>query len=482
MNTHSNESDAQIRVEDLTAGLEPTPQIESRPTAPSLPAPAPQSALTASPKPASLPAPTPARVSTHGTPPVRPPSNPRLWGRIGDDGTAFLTTADGDRIVGQWAAGTAEEGLAYFGRKYDDLVVEVDLARFRLVEGRSSAEQAATVTKNVRTAVAEPTCIGDISSLLSLCDELEALIEERRVAERERRLEQKQQARQLREKLVEEAEGLATSTSWKSTRDRYAAILEEWKAAPRVDRAVEQKLWKRFSAARSAFDKARRAHFTRRETDRKEAVATKEALIKEATSLQESQDWAGTTREYRRLMDKWKAAGHAGRNVEDALWQRFRAAQDVFFAARDAAQSEKDSEEKANLAQKIALVEEAERLLPITDAAVAKKSLRTIGEKWESIGHVPRNERDRVEGRLRRVEEAIRKIEQDQWKRSNPESRARAEDTTAKFEEALQRAEKARDEARARGDEKAALAAEATIEQMSGLLEAARSALEEFSR
>jgi type IV secretory pathway VirB10-like protein len=181
-------------------------------------------------------------------------------------------------------------------------------------------------------------------------------------------------------------------------------------------------------------------------------------------------------------MDKWKAAGHAGRNVEDALWQRFRAAQDVFFAARDAAQSEKDGEEKANLDRKIALVEEAEKLLPITDAAAAKKSLRAIGEKWESIGHVPRHERDRVEGRLRRVEEAIRKIEQDQWKRSNPESRARAEDTTAKFEEALQRAEKARDAARSRGDEKAALAAEATIEQMSGLLEAARNALEEFSR
>ena len=482
MNTHNDESDARIRVADLTEGLGTPPPIEARPTPPSLPAPAISPALVAAPKPASLPAPTPTRVSAHGTPPVRPPSDPSKWGRIGEDGTAYLSLADGEHVVGQWAAGTPAEGLAYFGRKYDDLVVEIDLARFRLVEGRSSAEQASAVSKHIRSAVAEPACIGDIPGLLSLCDDLEGLIEKQRLAERAKRLEQKEQSRQLREGLVEEAERLATSTSWKSTRDRYEAILEEWKSAPRVDRAVEQKLWKRFSVARSAFDKARRAHFTRREIDRKEAVAAKEALIKEATALQESKDWAGTSREYRRLMDKWKSAGHAGRTVEDALWQRFRAAQDVFFASRDAAASERDGEEKANLASKVALAEEAEKLLPVTDAAVAKKSLRKIAEQWESIGHVPRQDRDRIEGRLRKVEEAIRKVEQDQWKRSNPESRARAEDTTAKFEEALHRAEKSRDDARSRGDDKAAQAAEEKIEQMRGLLEAARSALEEFSR
>jgi hypothetical protein len=482
MNTHHEDADTPVRVTDLTDGLGLSTSIEARPTPPSLPAPTPLSALTAPPQPPSLTAPTPARIAPHSAPPVRPPSDPARWGRIGDDGTAYLQMPDGDVVVGQWAAGTHAEGLAYFGRKYDDLVVEVDLARFRLTEGRASAEQAAATSAHVRATLAEPTCIGDIPGLLSLCDELDALVDEHRSADRERRKAQKEEARLAREALVEEAERLATSTSWKSTRDRFAAILEEWKSAPRVDRSVEQALWKRFSAARSSFDKARRTHFTRREIERKEAVATKEALIKEATALQESTDWSGTTREYRRLMDRWKTAGHAGRTVEDALWQRFRAAQDVFFAARDAATSERDGEQQANLAAKIALVEEAEKLLPITDPNSAKKALRSLSERWEAIGHVPRQDRDRIEGRLRKVEDAIRKSEQDQWKRSNPESRARAEDTTAKFEDALQRAEKKRDDARARGDESAAKAAESTIEQTRALLAAARSALEEFSR
>ncbi len=482
MNTHQEDANTPIRVSDLTEGLGSPASIESRPTPPSLPAPPPQPALASAPKPASLPAPTPARVTPSSAPPVRPPSDPARWGRISDDGTAFLHMPAGEAIVGQWAAGTAAEGLAYFGRKYDDLVVEVDLARFRLTEGRASAEQAAATSAHVRTALADPTCIGDIPGLLALCDELDALVDDQRALERERRKAAKEEARLAREALVEEAERLATSTSWKSTRDRFAEILEQWKSAPRVDRSVEQTLWKRFSSARSSFDKARRTHFTRREIERKGAVAAKEALIKEAISLQGSTDWAGTTREYRRLMDKWKAAGHAGRTVEDGLWQQFRAAQDVFFAARDAATSERDGAQQVNLAAKIALVEEAEKLLPITDPNSAKRALRSVSERWEAIGHVPRQDRDRIEGRLRKVEDAIRKSEQDQWKRSNPESRARAEDTTAKFEEALQRAEKSLDAARARGDEHAIQNAQSTVDQTRALLEAARGALEEFSR
>lgn len=482
MNEHHEDANTPIRVSDITEGVLSPAAIESRPAPPSLPARSPQPALASTPKPAPLPAPTPARVASHGSPPMRPPSDPARWGRIGDDGTAFLQTPDGELVVGQWAAGTTADGLAYFGRKFDDLIVEVDLAKFRLAEGRASAEQAATTSAHVRTALVEPTCIGDIAGLLSLCDELDALAKVQRETERDRRRAVKEEARLARETLVAEAERLATSTSWKSTRDRFAEILEEWKSAPRVDRSVEQTLWKRFSAARSSFDKARRTHFTRREIERKETVAAKENLIKEAASLEQSTDWAGTTREYRRLMDKWKATGHAGRNIEDALWQRFRAAQDIFFAARDAATSQRDDEEQTNLLAKTALVDEAEKLLPITNLNSAKKALRSISERWEAIGHVPRQDRERIEGRLRKVEDAIKKDEQDQWKRSNPESRARAEDTTAKFEEALQRAEKLRDNARARGDEGAAQAAESTVEQTRALLAAARSALEEFSR
>lgn len=456
------------------------------PTATAQPTPAsvtPASARPTAPTPGSLGR-SPSVPSGATTPPapVRPATDPNRWGRIDADGTAHLSTPDGDIVIGQWAAGTVEEGMAFFGRKFDDLMVEADLARARLLDGRATPDQTTPAVDHLRTALATPLFMGDITVLRTACDELDQLITEQRELASQRKREAREAARRQREEIVLEAERLSTSTRWKATGDRYAELLDIWKSAPRVDRGTEQELWKRFSAARSTFDRARRAHFAEREGARKESITAKEKLIREAESMSDSTDWAGTTREFRRLMDRWKAAGHAGKGAEDRLWDRFRAAQDVFFAARDAANADRDAQQRQNLEAKSALATEAEALLPITDIAAAKKAMRHIGERWEAIGHVPRNDKDRIEGRLRRVEQAIRSREQDEWQRSNPETRARASDTAAKFAEAVAKAEHERDEAVARGDAAAAAKAEEKISSMRTLLAAAEGALSEFSR
>ena len=64
--------------------------------------------------------------------------------------------------------------------------------------------------------------------------------------------------------------------------------------------------------------------------------AAKEALIKRAEEMQNSTDWAGTSAKYRDLLAEWKKAGRASRKEDDALWARFRAAQQVFYDARRA--------------------------------------------------------------------------------------------------------------------------------------------------
>ena len=71
-------------------------------------------------------------------------------------------------------------------------------------------------------------------------------------------------------------------------------------------------------------------------------------------------------------MREWKAAGPAPRDVDEALWKRFRGAQDTFFGARDAANAEQDQEFAANAEVKEALLVEAEALLPVTDLDAAK--------------------------------------------------------------------------------------------------------------
>jgi hypothetical protein len=180
-------------------------------------------------------------------------------------------------------------------------------------------------------------------------------------------------------------------------------------------------------------------------------------------------------------MDKWRAAGRASRKDDDALWSKFRDAQDAFFSARNAAQSAEEEVFRANLAVKEELLVEAEAILPISDLAAAKETLRGIQERWESAGKVPRADMDRVEKRIRRVEQTIRDAEEQRWKRTNPEGQARAQSAVDQLEEALTSQRTKLEKAQAKGDAKAVAEAEASIAARTLWLEQARNALAEFS-
>src|SRR4029453_16643593 len=71
------------------------------------------------------------------------------FGRVDADGTVYVKTAEGDRVVGSWQAGTPEEGLAHFARRFDDLVTEVDLIETRLKSGAAGASHSLSSVKRL---------------------------------------------------------------------------------------------------------------------------------------------------------------------------------------------------------------------------------------------------------------------------------------------------------------------------------------------
>ncbi len=215
-------------------------------------------------------------------------------------------------------------------------------------------------------------------------------------------------------------------------------------------------MWRRFSSARTHYTRRRKAHFSELAERRDEARVIKERILAEAEEISGSTDWGPTSRRYRELMAQWKAAGPAPRGVEDSLWKRFRAAQDTFFGARTAHQSQRDDEQQANLTVKEGILAQAEALLPITDWKTARQQLRALQERWEDAGHVPRDAMRSVEGRMRRVEDAIREAEQNEWQRSNPEARARAQDTVTQLEASIADLESKAVKARDAGNERKA--------------------------
>jgi hypothetical protein len=434
--------------------------------------------------------PTPATVAStvHEHPVPTPPASGHsggapasTWGRVADDGTVFVRTAEGERSVGSYPGAAHDEALTYFGRKYDELEGQVALLEQRLAAGGVAPKDAATSIGHLREAVTDAHAVGDLDGLLARLAVQDGLVAERRKEADAARQAARQEAQVLKERIVAEAEALRASTDWKRTGDRMRTLLDEWKAAARLDRKTDDALWKRFSHARTSFDKNRRAHFAELDSQRSEAAERKEKLIAEAVELSTSTEWGPTARRYRDLMTEWKAAGRARRDVEDELWNRFRAAQDTFFSARNEIFSTRDADLKANLEIKLALLAEAEALLPVTDARAARTTLRALHERWEAAGHIPRGDKDAVEGRLRKVDDAVRAGEESQWKRSNPEARARAEATVGQLRTSIESLDAEATKAEAAGQpDKAADAREAAAARREWLAEAERT-LAEFS-
>ncbi|TDE08582.1 DUF349 domain-containing protein [Jiangella asiatica] len=403
------------------------------------------------------------------------------WGRVDETGEVFVRTASGERSIGSWQVGKPEEALSFFSRKFDDLVVQVDLLEQRLESGAAAPDDTAQGVSRVRGQLADAHAIGDLDTLASRLDALEARIAERRAERRAARAQAQQEARGRKEQIAGQAEAIAEGNDWRGGADTLRGLLDEWKSLPRLDRATDDELWRRFSSARTHYTRRRKAHFAELAERRDEARVIKERILVEAEELSTSTDWGPTSRRYRELMAQWKAAGPAPRGVEDGLWKRFRAAQDTFFGARSDNQARRDDEQQANLKVKEAILVEAEALVPVTDWKAARQALRALQDRWEEAGHVPRDTMRSVEGRMRRVEDAIREAEQAEWQRSNPEARARAEATVAQLETSIADLEAKAAKARDAGNERALRDAEEALAARRSWLEQAQQALDEFT-
>jgi len=307
------------------------------------------------------------------------------------------------------------------------------------------------------------------------------LIGVQRGKRREDKARRVEESRSRKAEIVAEAEKVSQGKDWRNGVNRLRDLLEEWKSLPRLDKKTDDELWHRFSGARTQYTRHRKAHFAEVGEKREGAKVVKERILKEAESLKESTEWGATSSRYRALMQEWKAAGAAPREVEDKLWQRFREAQDTFFSARDAANAEQDREFSENAEKKKEILVEAEALLPVTDLDVAKRAFRDIAERWDAAGKVPREQIKSLEARIRKVEQAIRSVEDDQWKRSDPEKSARADDMLGQLERAVAGIEADLEQARAAGDARKVKDLEQHLTSRQAFLEMARKAASEFS-
>jgi hypothetical protein len=388
------------------------------------------------------------------------------WGRIDADGTVFVRTSEGERVIGSWQAGDAEAGLAYYVRRYEDLETEVTLLEQRLESGAGDPGATRTHAVELHEQLPTASAVGDLAALDARLVALIDAASERADANAAARAQARADAVAAKEQLVAEAEQIAEgATSWKTSGDRLRAIVDEWKHIKGVDRRTDDALWKRFAAARDAFSKRRGQHFAQLDAERGAARQAKEKLIERAEQLGQSSDWKETAAAMRDLMTEWKAAGRAGRDVEDQLWARFRAAQDAFFARRSATFAERDAEQLENQRRKDRIIGEAE-VLDLQDPKAAQAALRVLQSRYDDVGHVPREAIRRNDERMRAAEQRVRDAVDAQWKRGSAESNPFLSELRARLGEAEAKLERAR----ASGDAARIARAEAEVAQRRALI------------
>lgn len=467
-------SDASATADETAVPAQARPVVAPRPVpGPPRPVPGP---------PPARPVPGPVPVAAAPVPSVpRALGNPGDWGRVDETGVVFARTEDGEREIGTWQAGDEDGALQFFGHRFDGICAELDLLEGRLNAGKINPDEARSVLRKHRAEWLSAPALGDFAGLAARIGSLDDLIDVQRTERAQIRAQAQEVARATKEHLVGEAEALGLSSDWRGGVTRFRQLLDDWKAQPRLDRHADDELWHRFSTARTTYTRRRKSHFSELSAKREGAREIKERLAAKAEALATSTDWGTTSSELRSLMDEWRTAGGAQKEVDDELWGRFRAASDAFFAARTEHFSVQDSEFAGNLAAKELLLAEAEKLVPVREPGPTKAALRSINERWTAIGKVPRDSMKSVEARLHAVERAVEDAEQQRWARTDPELRARAESTVAMLSDSVAKLTAEHAKATAKGDIRAAATAEeALVARQSWLTEAQR-ALADFS-
>ena len=182
------------------------------------------------------------------------------------------------------------------------------------------------------------------------------------------------------------------------------SLMDQWKVSGNAGKKTDDELWERFNAARQKFYDRKHANWENRTVQFENAKKVKEDLIEKAKSLQDSEEWQKTSAKYKELMDAWKAAGNAGREFDDDLWNAFNEARQKFYAKRNEFYEKLHAEHDGKYAEKQALVKEAKSIAGLQEYTREQTAMmKELSNKWKSIGFCGKDKEDEIWNEFRGV-------------------------------------------------------------------------------
>lgn len=201
---------------------------------------------------------------------------------------------------------------------------------------------------------------------------------------------------EIKTALCEAAEKLADVEDPVSAFHQLQKLHQEFRETGPVAKELREEIWKRFKDASTVINKRHQDHFEGLKAREEENLEKKTALCEKIdeinahnAEIKNAAEWEAKTKEVIALQTEWKTIGFTPKKMNAKIFERFRAACDVFFTAKTSYYKATRETLQANLAQKNALCEKAEALKDSTDWTATTNKLIDIQKEWKKIGPVP---------------------------------------------------------------------------------------------
>lgn len=215
-------------------------------------------------------------------------------------------------------------------------------------------------------------------------------------------------ARIAKEALIERAKELSDSSEWRKTTEAQRALMEEWRAAGYAGKEHNDQLWDEFRAARDVFFTRRDAHYAELREQQSKVIEEKRAIIEEAKEITaDVRNWVATSSALDALFDRWKAAGNAGRDNEQVLWEEFNGIRRDFRSRRKADLAERRAKERENADAKRKVVDEAKAILESEEFTRENSDrMRALNDEYKAIGFAGKPANDNLWQEFRAAQNA----------------------------------------------------------------------------
>lgn len=192
-------------------------------------------------------------------------------------------------------------------------------------------------------------------------------------------------------------DALPNFAAWDNKTQEIIALQNKWKTIGFAPQKANVKIFERFRKACDEFFRKKGEFFKSLKEEMNANLEKKRILCEKAEALKDSTDWKTTAEVLSKLQKEWKTIGSVPKKYSDAVWKRFIAACDYFFEQKNKATSSQRSAEQDNLVQKKAVIEKLNAIdAQETADEDTGNTIRTLMKEWNSIGHVPFKDKDKL--------------------------------------------------------------------------------------